>query len=141
MFNMAQRVYISQGSWHSALPSLSLVTQLPFLFGQISTKRVPRILTSATRSTEASSSLTFWQLQNECIPEAAPIISSLLVFQSWAHGWQRQLRNYCGSGGDTGGIYYLGGSAMWLRHPRQWSLRYDLAWVSGCTFSRSLCAC
>lgn len=53
MFNVVQRMYISQGTWWSALPSLSLVTQLPFLFGQISTKHIPRILTSATRSTEA----------------------------------------------------------------------------------------
>lgn len=77
----------------------------------------------------------FQQLQNERITEVSPIISFLLVLESWAQGWQRQQRNYHGSGGDTGGIYYLGGSAMWLQHAHQWPLRYDLAWVSGYTFS------
>lgn len=51
----------------------------------------------------------FQQLQNERITEVSPIISFLLVLESWAQGWQRQQRNYHGSGGDTGGIYYLGG--------------------------------
>lgn len=77
----------------------------------------------------------FQQRQNERITEVSPLISSLLGLESWAQGWQRQLRNYHGSGSDTGGIYYLGGSAMWLQHPHQWPLRYALAWVSGYTFS------